>query len=49
MGKIDIDINFVTNRFVEGGIENIEDYKNKAQKGLSQLIKSADENRVGFT
>jgi len=35
MGKVDIDINFVTNKFIEGGLDSIEDYKNKAQKGLS--------------
>ena len=49
MGKVDIDINFVTNKFIEGGLDSIEDYKNKAQKGLSQLIKSAEENKIGFT
>lgn len=49
MGKVNIDINFATNKYIEGGIDNIQDYKNKAQKGLSQLIKSADENKIGFT
>ena len=49
MDKVNIDINFATGKYIQGGIENIEDYKNKAQKGLSELIKSADENRIGFT
>lgn len=49
MDKVSIDINFATSKYIEGGIEDIEDYKNKAQKGLSDLIKTAEENKIGFT
>ena len=49
MGKVHIDINYAISKYIRGGIENIEDYKNKAQKGLSQLIKVAEENKIGFT
>jgi glucose-6-phosphate isomerase len=49
MSKVNIDINFSMSKYLNGGIENIDEYKSKAQKGLSQLIKSSEENKVGFT
>ncbi|MDY6821592.1 MAG: glucose-6-phosphate isomerase [Deferribacterota bacterium] len=48
MSSLRIDYNFATSKYIDCGIDDIEEYKNNVKRGLSELIKLTQAGEVGF-